>query len=110
MLSNLLSIANAVWSFGPQLAGTAIDGGSRAAQVESAMDFLAETHGPAAVEQVRAAGTDQFTVRSFAKKDCQRGENGYICAFAVDLATENAESAFDFICPHDNPVHLHLKQ
>jgi NodT family efflux transporter outer membrane factor (OMF) lipoprotein len=36
VLSNLLSIANAVWSFGPQLAGTAIDGGSRAAQVESA--------------------------------------------------------------------------
>jgi NodT family efflux transporter outer membrane factor (OMF) lipoprotein len=36
MLSNLLSIANAVWSFGPQLAGTAVDGGSRAAQVESA--------------------------------------------------------------------------
>ena len=27
MLANLLSIANAVWSFGPQLAGTAIDGG-----------------------------------------------------------------------------------
>jgi NodT family efflux transporter outer membrane factor (OMF) lipoprotein len=36
MIANLLSIANAVWSFGPQLAGTAIDGGSRAAQVESA--------------------------------------------------------------------------
>jgi NodT family efflux transporter outer membrane factor (OMF) lipoprotein len=36
VFSNLLSIANAVWSFGPQLAGTAIDGGSRAAQVESA--------------------------------------------------------------------------
>jgi NodT family efflux transporter outer membrane factor (OMF) lipoprotein len=36
MLSNLLSIANAVWSFGPRLAGTAIDGGSRAAMVESA--------------------------------------------------------------------------
>jgi NodT family efflux transporter outer membrane factor (OMF) lipoprotein len=36
VLSNLLSISNAVWSFGPQLAGTAIDGGSRAAQVESA--------------------------------------------------------------------------
>ncbi|HYD05146.1 MAG TPA: efflux transporter outer membrane subunit [Reyranella sp.] len=35
-LANLLSIANAVWSFGPALAGTAIDGGSRAAQVESA--------------------------------------------------------------------------
>jgi NodT family efflux transporter outer membrane factor (OMF) lipoprotein len=36
VLSNLLSIANSVWSFGPQFAGTAIDGGSRAAQVESA--------------------------------------------------------------------------
>ena len=36
MLANLLSIANAVWSLGPQLAGTAIDGGSRAAQVEGA--------------------------------------------------------------------------
>ena len=36
VLANLISIANAVWSVGPQLAGTAIDGGSRAAQVESA--------------------------------------------------------------------------
>jgi NodT family efflux transporter outer membrane factor (OMF) lipoprotein len=36
VLGNLLNIANAVWSFGPQLAGTALDGGSRAAQVESA--------------------------------------------------------------------------
>lgn len=36
MLQNLLSIANAVWSIGPALAGTAIDGGARAAQVESA--------------------------------------------------------------------------
>ncbi|HTE38914.1 MAG TPA: efflux transporter outer membrane subunit [Reyranella sp.] len=36
MLANLLSLTNAVWSLGPQLAGTAIDGGSRAAQVEGA--------------------------------------------------------------------------
>jgi NodT family efflux transporter outer membrane factor (OMF) lipoprotein len=36
MLSTLFQFANAVWSFGPQLAGTAVDGGSRAAQVESA--------------------------------------------------------------------------
>jgi NodT family efflux transporter outer membrane factor (OMF) lipoprotein len=35
MLANLLSISNAVWSLGPALAGTAIDGGARAAQVES---------------------------------------------------------------------------
>jgi NodT family efflux transporter outer membrane factor (OMF) lipoprotein len=36
MLNNLLQIANAVWAFGPQLAGTLVDGGSRAAQVEQA--------------------------------------------------------------------------
>ncbi|HSI02539.1 MAG TPA: efflux transporter outer membrane subunit [Reyranella sp.] len=36
IFANLLSIANAVWSLGPALAGTAIDGGGRAAQVESA--------------------------------------------------------------------------
>ncbi|MBV8392755.1 MAG: efflux transporter outer membrane subunit [Alphaproteobacteria bacterium] len=36
VLGNLLQIANAVWSLGPQLAGTAIDGGARAAQVEGA--------------------------------------------------------------------------
>jgi len=36
MLRNLLSITNAVWSLGPQLAGTAIDGGARAAQIEGA--------------------------------------------------------------------------
>jgi NodT family efflux transporter outer membrane factor (OMF) lipoprotein len=36
MLSNLLQIGSAVWSLGPQLAGTAIDGGARGAQVEGA--------------------------------------------------------------------------
>ena len=36
MLAKLLTLANAVWSLGPQLAGTAVDGGSRAAQVEGA--------------------------------------------------------------------------
>jgi NodT family efflux transporter outer membrane factor (OMF) lipoprotein len=36
MLSNLVQIGSAVWSLGPQLAGTAIDGGARAAQVEGA--------------------------------------------------------------------------
>ena len=35
-LSTLLQIANAVWSVGPQLAGTLVDGGARAAQVEGA--------------------------------------------------------------------------
>jgi len=36
MISILFKIADAVWSLGPQLAGTAIDGGARAALVESA--------------------------------------------------------------------------
>ena len=36
MLNNLLQIANAVWALGPQFAGTLVDGGSRAAQVEQA--------------------------------------------------------------------------
>jgi NodT family efflux transporter outer membrane factor (OMF) lipoprotein len=36
MLNNLLQIANAVWAIGPQLAGTLLDGGARAAQVEQA--------------------------------------------------------------------------
>jgi outer membrane protein TolC len=36
MLSTLFQISTAVWSVGPQLAGTLIDGGGRAAQVEGA--------------------------------------------------------------------------
>lgn len=36
VLSNLINIANAVWSLGPSFTGTAIDGGGRAAQVEGA--------------------------------------------------------------------------
>jgi NodT family efflux transporter outer membrane factor (OMF) lipoprotein len=36
MLSTLFTIGSAVWSVGPQLAGTAIDGGARGAQVEGA--------------------------------------------------------------------------
>lgn len=35
-LGNLLQIGSAVWSLGPQLSGTLIDGGARAAQVEGA--------------------------------------------------------------------------
>jgi NodT family efflux transporter outer membrane factor (OMF) lipoprotein len=36
MLNSLFTIASAVWSVGPQLSGTAIDGGARGAQVEGA--------------------------------------------------------------------------
>jgi hypothetical protein len=56
-----------------------------AAQVQSALDFVAETSGADAVEKLRQAGTDRFAVRTFKKQDCLRGEAGYVCAFAVDL-------------------------
>jgi NodT family efflux transporter outer membrane factor (OMF) lipoprotein len=36
ILGTLFQIGNMVWAIGPQLAGTAIDGGARAAQVEAA--------------------------------------------------------------------------
>jgi outer membrane protein TolC len=36
MLGNLIQLSQAVWSIGPQLSGTALDGGARAAQVEGA--------------------------------------------------------------------------
>ncbi len=36
VIGNLLQIGSAVWSLGPQLAGTLIDGGGRGAQVEGA--------------------------------------------------------------------------
>ena len=36
LLGSLFTIGSAVWSIGPQLAGTAIDGGARGAQVEGA--------------------------------------------------------------------------
>ncbi|MEI6204981.1 MAG: TolC family protein, partial [Enhydrobacter sp.] len=36
MLNSLFTIASSVWSVGPQLAGTLIDGGARGAQVEGA--------------------------------------------------------------------------
>ena len=55
------------------------------AQVENAMAFLAESSGAEAVERVRQAGTDRFTVREFTKRDCTKGEAGHVCAFAVDL-------------------------
>jgi NodT family efflux transporter outer membrane factor (OMF) lipoprotein len=36
MLTNVMNFASSVWSFGPQMAATVIEGGTRAAQVEGA--------------------------------------------------------------------------
>jgi len=62
-----------------------------AADVESALAFVAETGGPAAVEQVRAAGTDRFAIRTFRKLDCARLDEGrgFVCGFAVDIDVVN---------------------
>ena len=57
-----------------------------AAQIQSAMDFVTETSGAEAAEKIRQAQMDQFAVRNFVKRDCLRGETGYVCAFAVDLS------------------------
>src|ERR1700681_4265297 len=41
-----------------------------AAQVQSALDFVAETGGEEALARVRAARTDEFDIRAFTKLDC----------------------------------------
>jgi len=56
-----------------------------AADVQAALAFVAETGGPIAIERVREAGTDRFTVRSFRKTDCTRSDTGYVCGFVVDI-------------------------
>lgn len=59
-----------------------------AAQVQGALDYVAETGGAEAVEKVRAAGTDRFEIRSFTKLDCARSDElGHVCGFAVEVGT-----------------------
>ena len=59
---------------------------SLTAQVQNALDFVAETSGPEAVAKVREAGTDRFAINSFRKLSCQHGErSGHVCRFAVDI-------------------------
>jgi hypothetical protein len=62
-----------------------------AADVQGALAFVAETGGAAAVDQVRAAGTDRFEIRSFRKLDCARMDEGrgYVCGFVVDVNVVN---------------------
>jgi hypothetical protein len=58
-----------------------------AAQVRSALDFVAETGGQAAIDKVRAARTDEFDIRSFTKLNCapSAAKPGHICDFAVRI-------------------------
>ena len=59
------------------------------AQVQSALDFVAETSGPEGIARVREAGTDRFEMRAFRKLDCLRDDAGHICGFAVDISVVN---------------------
>jgi hypothetical protein len=58
-----------------------------AAHVQSVLDFVAETGGQVALDQVRAARTDEFDIRSFTKIDCapSAGYSGHVCDFAVRI-------------------------
>jgi hypothetical protein len=57
-----------------------------AERVQSALDFVAETGGPEALEKVRAARTDAFEVLAFRKLDCARtAAAGHVCAFTVRI-------------------------
>jgi hypothetical protein len=53
--------------------------------VQNALAYVEETVGRDGVERVRAAGTDQFAIRSFKKNDCARSDAGHVCDFAVEL-------------------------
>jgi hypothetical protein len=64
-----------------------------AAQVQSALDFVAETGGDEALARVRAARTDEFDIRSFTKLDCapSRRAPGHVCEFAVRIGVVTGE-------------------
>jgi hypothetical protein len=57
------------------------------ADVQSALDYIAEVGGAEALQRVRDAGTDRFAIRTFRKLDCARNPDltGYVCGFAVDI-------------------------
>jgi hypothetical protein len=61
------------------------------ADVATTLDYVAEVGGYEAVQRVRAAGTDRFTIRSFRKRDCTRNSEmpGFMCDFAVDIDVVN---------------------
>jgi hypothetical protein len=57
------------------------------AQVRSALDFVAEIGGQAAIDKVRTAHTDEFDIRSFTKLNCapSAAKAGHVCDFAVRI-------------------------
>jgi hypothetical protein len=63
------------------------------AQVQSVLDYVAETGGEEALAQVRAARTDGFDVRSLTKLDCTASADrpGHLCEFAVRVGVVTGE-------------------
>jgi hypothetical protein len=61
-----------------------------ASEVQSALDFAAESGGEEALARIRAARTDTFDIRSFTKLDCapDRRDGGHVCDFAVRIGVE----------------------
>jgi hypothetical protein len=63
---------------------------SLAMQVQNTLDLVKEVSGAEALEKIRQAGGDRFSIRSFRKLDCSRaGDVGYRCSFAVDIELIN---------------------
>ena len=63
------------------------------AQVQSVLDYVAETGGEEALARVRVARTDEFDIRSFTKLDCTATADkpGHLCEFAVRVAVVAGE-------------------
>ena len=63
------------------------------AQVQSVLDYVAETGGEEALAKVRAARTDEFDIRSFTKLDCAASARkpGHVCEFAVRVGVVTGE-------------------
>ena len=63
------------------------------AQVQSVLDYVAETKGEEALARVRAARTDAFDIRALTKLDCTASADkpGHLCDFAVRVGVVTGE-------------------
>jgi hypothetical protein len=57
--------------------------------VMSALSYVAETGGAAALERIHQARTDEYEIRTFRKVDCRPSFDklGHVCDFAVEIDT-----------------------
>ena len=63
------------------------------AQVQSVLDYVAETGGEEALARVRVARTDAFDIRALTKLDCTASADkpGHLCDFAVRVGVVSGE-------------------